>query len=122
MPEIANVKLDVYDKSKNSLTSKANAINAPDVILNAKNITSVDTDESDAESESFNNVSPSNPIVNGKMGKIIHGCIKYIISIGLCKPSFDFCIINCANVHRIPLVIDAKIKNTNPSILNCVDL
>lgn len=41
---------------------------------------------------------------------------------GLCKPNFDFCIINCANVHRIPLVIDAKIKNMKPSVLNCVDL
>lgn len=61
-------------------------------------------------------------MVNGKIGKIIQGCIKYIISIGLCNPNFDFCIINCAHVHRIPLVIDANNKNTKPSILNCVDL
>lgn len=122
MPEIASVKLDVYDNNRNSLTSIANATNAPDVIFIANKMPVVDADESDEESDNLNSVSPSNPIVNGKIGKIIHGCMKYIISIGLCRPSFDFCIINCANVHRMPLVIDAKIKNANPSILNCVDL
>ena len=34
---MAKVKLDVYDNSRNSLISIANAINAPQVSLNAKN-------------------------------------------------------------------------------------
>lgn len=65
---------------------------------------------------------PSIPIVNSSTEKIIHGCMKYSISIGLCSPSFDFCIINWANVHRIPLVVLAIITNMKPNILNCVAL
>lgn len=57
MPEIAKVKLDVYDNKRNSLISIANAINAPNVIFMAKKTPSGDTEESDV-SESFSKASP----------------------------------------------------------------
>lgn len=57
MPEMAKVKLDVYDSSRNSLTSIANAMNAPPVIVIA-NITTSDDTESDALSDNFNSASP----------------------------------------------------------------
>lgn len=44
------------------------------------------------------------------------------MSMGLCNPNFDFCIIYWANVHRIPLEMDAINKKQKPRALNCVDL
>lgn len=59
IPDIDNVKLDVYDSNINSLTSIANAINAPAVILVAKITASGDNNPVDDGSDSFNNSSPS---------------------------------------------------------------
>lgn len=57
MPEMANVKLDVYDNKRNSLTSIANAMNAPPVIFVANIRYSGDT-ESTVLSDNFNSASP----------------------------------------------------------------
>lgn len=56
IPEIASVKLDVYDSNKNSLISIANARNAPQVTL-IPNSTAYD--ELSIVSESFNSPSPN---------------------------------------------------------------
>lgn len=53
------VKLDVYANNKNSLTSIANAINAPAVTLIAKTIAS-DENVSDFCSDNFQRASPKN--------------------------------------------------------------
>lgn len=44
------------------------------------------------------------------------------MSIGLCRPSFDFCITNCASVQRIPPHTEANSMKTKPIVSNCVDL
>lgn len=58
MPDMASVKLDVYDNNKNSLTSIANAINAPPVIFIANIIPSGDNESDDAVSDNFSSASP----------------------------------------------------------------
>lgn len=43
IPAIDNVKLDVYERTKNSLTSMINAINAPvDILIKTKIILSIE--------------------------------------------------------------------------------
>lgn len=44
------------------------------------------------------------------------------LPIGLCNPSFDFCINIWASVHRAPELTDAIISKVNPRGSNSVDL
>lgn len=141
MPATASVKLDVNDTTKNSLSSMQNAITAPIIIWSTTVIISVFGTSGSPKYPSYNflpknNIEtftvqllfdqtqkkPSKPIVNGNIEAIIHGCIWYTISTGLCSPSLDFCMINCAKDHLIPLTIDANSRKTKPSALNSDDL
>lgn len=73
---IASVKLDVYDNSKNSLISIANAINAPPVNFNAIKIALGDT-ESLTVSDNFNNASPVLIILMQNMKETLNSCFFF---------------------------------------------
>lgn len=143
IPATDRVKLEVFVNTRNSLTSMANAMNAPTEILNHissmmdlsvwSKISKLSTIRFPASNSKvleceiyflsdLNQYKPSNPSVNGNTAKIIHGCMWKIISMGLCSPSFDFCIISWAKDQRIPLESDAKRRNENPSVSKWVDL
>lgn len=60
IPAIESVKLDVYDSSKNSLISMANAMNAPAVAWTTKYILSGESPESDSVSKNSKSEYPAN--------------------------------------------------------------